>query len=99
MNAARAGTDYEMTPGEQIRDFIPVAKVAEWFVRAVKTNKIEAGQPLMLNLASGRPQTIRDFAEYWWDQCKATGTLKVGALPYRPHEVMRYIPLVSPSLI
>jgi nucleoside-diphosphate-sugar epimerase len=97
--AAQNGIDYEMTPGEQIRDFIPVNEVAEWFVKAVETTAINPGEPVVLNLASGRPQTIREFATHWWDQWGAKGNLKVGALPYRQYEVMRYVPLVSSDLL
>ena len=33
---ALEGSDFEMTPGEQIRDFIPVEEVAEWFIKALE---------------------------------------------------------------
>ena len=97
--AAKENEDYAMTPGEQIRDFIPVNKVAEWFIKAVETKKISSGNPVILNLASGNSQTVREFSEYWWKHWNAKGRLKIGSLSYRPHEVMRYVPLVSSNCL
>lgn len=48
------------------------------------------------NVGTGCPQTVRAFAEHWWDKWEAKGKLLPGALPYRPNEVMRYVPEVSP---
>ena len=41
--------------------------------------------------------TLREFAEFWWDKLDATGKLKLGIVPYRPNEVMRYVPLLNSS--
>lgn len=47
------------------------------------------------NVGTGRPQTLREFAEYWWKKWNASGKLLVGAVPYRENEVMRYVPDVE----
>jgi hypothetical protein len=52
--------------------------------------------PVVANIGTGQPQTIRQFAEHWWKEWGATGKLLPGALPYRDNEVMRYVPEVSP---
>jgi hypothetical protein len=57
---------------------------------------ISPGQPWVRNVGSGRPTRIADFARHWWKLFEAKGTLQVGALPYRPNEVMRYVPLITP---
>ena len=54
--------------------------------------------PLVANIGTGRPQTIRSFAEHWWNAWGATGKLLPGAIPYRPNEVMRYVPEVSDAV-
>jgi hypothetical protein len=36
--------------------------------------------------------TILEFAQRWWDKWDAIGRLMPGAIPYRPNEVMRYVP-------
>ena len=51
--------------------------------------------PLVANIGTGHPQTIRAFAEHWWKEWGATGKLLPGALPYRDNEAMRYVPEVD----
>lgn len=93
--AALEGRDFEMTPGEQIRDYIPVEQVVLSFLYAVTRADMIAGSPVVLNVGSGVPVSMRVFAETWWQKFQATGALKVGALPYRPNEVMRFVPLIA----
>jgi nucleoside-diphosphate-sugar epimerase len=93
--AALTGRDFPMTKGEQVRDFIPVEQVAERFVAALARTDLKPGEPRMENVGTGRPQTVRAFAEHWWHHWHATGKLIPGALPYRENEVMRYVPRVS----
>lgn len=92
--AALGGTDFPMTAGEQVRDFVPVETVAAAFVSALTRTDLKAGDPKIENLGTGQPQTLRAFAEHWWRAWKATGQLLPGALPYRENEVMRYVPLI-----
>lgn len=92
--AALAGEDFTMTPGEQVRDFIPVESVAEAFVAALRRIDLKTGEPRIENVGTGRPQSLRQFAGHWWRHWDARGRLLVGALPYRDNEVMRYVPRV-----
>jgi nucleoside-diphosphate-sugar epimerase len=94
--AALAGEDFPMTAGEQVRDYLPVEDVAASFWRAATVVAVQTGRPLVANIGSGKPVTMRAFAEEWWTRFGATGRLRVGALPYRPNEVMRFIPSISP---
>ncbi|MFQ3577401.1 MAG: NAD(P)-dependent oxidoreductase [Verrucomicrobiia bacterium] len=93
--AALAGEDFEMSPGDQIRDFVPVEHVALWFVNALDFPAPQDGTARMENIGTGRPQTLRAFAEEWWSRWQAKGELKVGAKPHRPQEVMRFVPAIS----
>lgn len=93
-DAAWKGADFEMTQGEQIRDFIPIEKVADTFLHACTREDIVPGEPHIQNIASGIPISLRDFATEWWGRFHAKGQLKLGAVPYRPHEVMRYVPQI-----
>lgn len=93
--AALAGEDFQMSGGEQIRDFIPVEDVAREFLHAATLGKVHAAEPLSWNVGSGNPVKMREFAEMWWQRWDATGSLRIGALPYRPHEVMRFAPLIT----
>ena len=98
-NAAREGKDLELTPGEQIRDFIPVEEVAKKLIKASSNIKDLDKVILVQNVGSGSPQSISEFTEYWWNYWEAQGKLKIGALPYRNNEVMRFIPLLSKTNI
>jgi nucleoside-diphosphate-sugar epimerase len=93
--AALDGSDFSMTSGEQIRDFISVVDVAAAFLHAATRKDIHAGVPLVCNVGTGIPVAIRDFAEHLWRLWGATGVLKIGSLPYRSNEIMRFVPLVS----
>jgi nucleoside-diphosphate-sugar epimerase len=92
--AAVAGEDFAMTAGEQIRDFMPVEKVADIFIAALTRNDLRPREPKIENLGSGKPLKLREFAEGQWTLMSAKGRLKIGARPYRPEEVMRYVPVV-----
>lgn len=90
--AALAGENFSMTKGEQIRDFQLVQSVALAFLdRAIATSK-EPGYANSFNLSSSNYQSIKEFAQEYWKVYSASGTLKIGALPYREHEVMRLVP-------
>ncbi|HWR50346.1 MAG TPA: NAD(P)-dependent oxidoreductase, partial [Bryobacteraceae bacterium] len=89
--AAQSGGDFHMTPGEQIRDFVSVEAVCERLFNGCRRTDIQAGVPYFENVASGSPQSLRQFAEFWWDAWGARQPLKFD-LPYRRHEVMRYVP-------
>jgi nucleoside-diphosphate-sugar epimerase len=93
--AALAGHDFPMTGGEQVRDYVPVEQVAAFFVAAVNRPDLIRGKPLVENIGTGAPQTLRHFAEHWWTRWQASGRLLAGALPYRVNEVMRYVPQVA----
>jgi nucleoside-diphosphate-sugar epimerase len=92
--AALAGDDLPLTPGEQVRDFIAVEHVAAELLASACDETVEPGVPQVRNIGTGRPQTVRQFAEHWWREFGARGKLLVGKLPYRNDEVMRYVPLV-----
>jgi nucleoside-diphosphate-sugar epimerase len=92
--AALSGNDFPMTAGEQIRDFIDVKAVVVWFVDALDRDLRPGSRVQFENVGTGEPQTLRQFAEYWWDYWNASGKLMFGALPAQEAEVMRYIPKV-----
>ncbi|MEO0508493.1 MAG: NAD-dependent epimerase/dehydratase family protein [Verrucomicrobiota bacterium] len=91
--AALAGDDFEMTAGEQVRDYMAVEDVASSFVSELEEPK-NAG-PKIKNIGSGSPLTLADFCSKWWKQFNAKGELLIGALQYRNGEVMRFVPKVD----
>lgn len=96
--AAFAGEDFPMSSGEQIRDFISVEDAAQVFLNICNDRHSTLGTPVVVNVGTGKPQSLRSFAEHWWNKWEATGRLLPGALPYRLNEVMRYVPKISDQL-
>lgn len=92
--AAEEGRDFEMTLGGQVRDFVAVQDVADAFLHAL-VREVCPGNPCVRNVGSGQPMTVRAFCERWWRRWDARGQLRVGALPYRPNEVMRFVPQID----
>jgi nucleoside-diphosphate-sugar epimerase len=93
--AAESGEDVPMTPGEQVRDFVSVDRVAAAILAACSDESLQPGVPRVCNIGSGEPQAVRQFAEHWWRRWNARSALKFGALPYRAGEVMRYVPALD----
>jgi nucleoside-diphosphate-sugar epimerase len=93
--AARAGLDFPMTAGQQVRDFTPVSLVAERFYAELGNSNLIPGQPVIRNVGTGVPQTLENFARSCWTKAQARGRLLVGALPMRANEVSRYVPLID----
>lgn len=94
--AALTVMDFPMTKGEQIRDFIHVEQVANKFIEELKFENNYKGEPRILNIGTGKPQSVLEFSQYWWHKWNAKGRLQIGAVPYRENEVMRYVPEILP---
>lgn len=93
--AALAGEDFDMTAGEQIRDYQTVEETAESFLETLRRWPGEKGTMHVRNLGSGSPVQLKDFALRFWMEWNAKGSLKIGTLPYRTNEVMRYLPEIK----
>lgn len=93
--AALADEDFQMTAGEQVRDFIDVDDVAKIFLNAAERGDLQPGNPVIENVGSGQPLNMLSFAKYWWSHWQAKGDIHAGAISYRDHEVMRYVPNIS----
>jgi nucleoside-diphosphate-sugar epimerase len=92
--AALKGNDFEMTGGEQIRDFIKVEDVVKKLIDQLDFSDMQLGQINLKNIGTGKPQTLRHFAEYWWKKWGASGKLNFGSKSYRKNEMMRFVPKI-----
>jgi nucleoside-diphosphate-sugar epimerase len=95
--AALLGDDLSMTAGEQIRDFTAVEDVAATILERATLTLTSVPGVHVFNIGSGRPSSIRFFAQNLWNHWEAKGSLNFGSLPYRRNEVMRYV--AGPALI
>jgi nucleoside-diphosphate-sugar epimerase len=96
-STALSGKDMEMTLGEQVRDFIHVEDVAVQLKNKVisQLSLTDTSFFEIENLASGTAQTLKDFAEYWWNLWEAKGKLRIGQTEYRANEIMRFVPEIK----
>lgn len=94
--SALSGKDMELTLGNQIRDFVHVESVSSKLIAACEgISNFSEEKIIIENIGSGSPQSIAQFASYWWKYWNADGKLKLGSLPYRDNEVMRFVPIVK----
>jgi UDP-glucose 4-epimerase len=88
IRAAHDGRDFEMTPGEQKRDWIYVTDVVEGFSRAGTIPEAVGGT---FNLCTGEETTLYETAQTIVEQIKTRSAIKRGALPYREGEIWRLV--------
>ncbi len=74
--AALNNLDFIINSGNEIRDFIPVEKVADHICAAIKRKDIIYRQPKIINIGSGEATTIGDFAKAEWSKFNTLGRLK-----------------------
>jgi nucleoside-diphosphate-sugar epimerase len=84
----RSGRPLDLTPGEQVRDLLHVADVAEAFALAAESDRLQTdGMPY--NVSSGVPVTVRQVGATLARLLGArAGLLRWGARPYRSDEAM-----------
>lgn len=90
--AALKGENFEMTFGEQIRDFINVNDLCKIFIQDLDFSNQKKAKPVIKNVGSGQAMSVIDFSRLWWEKWDAKGELLIGKIPYRENEIMRYIP-------
>lgn len=77
LKAAQSGDDFEMSDGEQVRDFIHVSHVNNYLFRLVENFKLYSNFNI-LNVCSGVPTSVKDFANYHWARVNAKGKILFG---------------------
>ena len=77
---------FNMSGGEQVRDFLPVEKVAEYIVGVALQQKVEGA----INCCSGEPITVKAFVENYLKKRKKKISLNLGYYPYADYEAMKF---------
>ncbi|MDO8872373.1 MAG: NAD(P)-dependent oxidoreductase [Methanoregula sp.] len=78
---------FEMTLGEQTRDFVYVTDLVEALILASQNTKAH-GQ--IINIGSGIPIKLADIVEEIEDMIGKKGLVNLGGKPYRNNEIMGY---------
>ena len=85
--ALEAGdTVFPMSPGDQERDYLPVAEAADRLARIACQRRVEG----IVNCCSGRPVRIRDLVLQHLARRNRTIQLDLGRYPYPDTEPMRF---------
>jgi nucleoside-diphosphate-sugar epimerase len=84
IRAALRNEVFQMTKGEQQRDFIYIEDVMDGLRAAGRAAGLEGR---ILDLGTGVLHSVRDVVARIWSLTASGGEMRVGALPYRPGEV------------
>ena len=77
---------FNMSAGEQLRDYLPVEKVSEYIVKISLQNKING----IINCCSGDPISIRNLVEKYLEKNKKSIKLNLGYYPYPDYEPVAF---------
>ncbi len=83
---ANGETVFNMSGGEQERDYLPVEVVAANIVTIALQNKVEG----IINCCSGKPVAVKDLVQEYLTEKKQTIKLNLGFYPYTNYEPMRF---------
>lgn len=77
---------FDMSGGEQLRDYLPVTEVAAHIV-ALALRQTDAG---VVNICSGKPVSVRNLVEGWIQENGWSMKLNLGHYPYPDYEPMAF---------
>lgn len=83
---AKAEPCFNMSNGDQVRDFLPVYTVAAYIVTIAMQNKFTG----IINCCSGIPVTVKQFVLDYLAAQNKTISLNTGYYPYPDYEPMRF---------
>lgn len=82
----RGDKHFNMSGGEQLRDFLPIAEMADYLADlALKAADVGA-----VNICSGQPQSVRSLVERWVGEAGKTIDFNLGHYPYPDYEPMAF---------
>ena len=79
-------TEFNMSGGEQLRDYLPVNEVANILVSLAVRQKNFG----VVNVCSGKPRSIRNLVEGWLKENNWNINLKLGHYNYSDYEAMAF---------
>lgn len=79
-------SSFDMSPGDQLRDFLHVEEVAAKIIKASLQQDVLG----VINVCSGEPQTVQMFVEKFLAQRGKSLKLNLGAYPYADYEPMHF---------
>lgn len=77
---------FNMSRGDQIRDFLPVQKVAEYIVAIATQDRVQG----VVNCCSNNPDSVKDFIKKYLKDRNKHIELNLGYYPYTAYEPMEF---------
>ncbi len=77
---------FNMSGGEQLRDYLPVEKVAQYLCKIMMQKNVEG----VVNCCSGEPISVRRLVETYISKQDANISLNLGHYPYSDYEPMAF---------
>ena len=77
---------FNMSGGEQLRDFLPVEKVAQNIINIATQNKVKG----IINCCSGHPVSVKDFVQNYLQFKNKNIKLNLGYYPYPDFEPFKF---------
>jgi dTDP-6-deoxy-L-talose 4-dehydrogenase (NAD+) len=74
----RGDESFNMSPGDQLRDYLPVETVASYMVKIALQTEVSG----IINCCSGIPVTVKQLVESYLQRMKASIHLNLGYYPY-----------------
>jgi len=82
----RGNEQFNMSGGEQLRDYLPVSEVARLIVELA----LQRGDHAIVNVCAGEPVSVRDLVEGWIKQNDWKIALNLGHYEYADYEPMAF---------
>jgi nucleoside-diphosphate-sugar epimerase len=83
---ARGDKVFNMSGGEQVRDYLPVERVAEYLVKIALQDKVNG----IINCCSGEPVSVKEFVKKYLNKINKDVSLNLGHYPYTDYEPMQF---------
>jgi nucleoside-diphosphate-sugar epimerase len=83
---ARGEAVFNMSGGEQVRDFLPVQTMAAYIVKIALQQQVTG----IINVGSGEPLTVKQIVNNYLTEKNKTIQLNLGYYPYPDYEPMRF---------
>jgi len=77
---------FNMSGGEQVRDYLPIETVAKYLVQIATQQQVLG----IINCCSGKPVKLKDFVNNYLKQKSLTIKLNLGYYPYPDYEPMEF---------
>lgn len=92
VRAAQSGENFEMTLGNQLRNFMRVEEAVKKLLDIAMCIDTFDNGGIVKHIGTDKNMSLLSFAKSEWKRLDAKGEIINGVIPYRNNEVMSYVP-------